>query len=113
NLDRPQDSFARDFLAHTELGQVFGSSIPNSQRTVLENNPVGSALRAFQNIVRRLGTAQVDGAQLRSQMKRNRWPAKTFLKHRREQMLPGVLLHVIEAARPVDTAQNVRIAGLS
>src|SRR5277367_2753846 len=28
-------------------------------------------------------------------------------------MLPGVLLHVIKPPRPVDAAQNIRIAGLS
>ena len=42
-------------------------------------------------------------------MKRNRRPSIALLKHGREQVLPGVLLHVIEASRPVDAAIHVRI----
>ena len=37
-------------------------------------------------------------------MKGNRRAAVALLKHRRQQMLSRVLLHVIEAARPFDTA---------
>src|SRR5438270_13323118 len=43
-------------------------------------------------------------------MKRHRRQSKAFLKHRRQHMLPGVLLHVIETPRPVDATFHARIA---
>jgi hypothetical protein len=46
-------------------------------------------------------------------MERNRRQAEAFLKHGREQVLASVLLHVIEAARPVDAAVHVRIQWLA
>src|SRR6185437_4842448 len=44
-------------------------------------------------------------------MKRDRRPSEALLKHGRKQMLAGMLLHVIEAARPIDAAKDVRAAG--
>jgi len=46
-------------------------------------------------------------------MKRNRRPSVALLKHGREQVLPGVLLHVIEAPRPVDAAIYLGSRGAS
>src|SRR5580704_6283944 len=43
-------------------------------------------------------------------MKRDCWPPVPLLKHGREQVLSGVLLHVVKAARPVDAAEDVRAA---
>ncbi len=42
-------------------------------------------------------------------MKRNRGQAEAFLKHGRQKMLAGMLLHVVEAPRPVDAAVHFRI----
>jgi hypothetical protein len=44
-------------------------------------------------------------------MERDRRSPIALLKHRREQVLPSVLLHVIEASRPVDATENVRTVG--
>src|SRR5215471_11716583 len=42
-------------------------------------------------------------------MERNSGPPEALLKHCGQQMLPRVLLHVIEPARPVDAAFYLRI----
>src|SRR5260370_17674286 len=42
-------------------------------------------------------------------MERNRGQAEAFLEHGRQQMLAGMLLHVVEAPRPVDATVHFRI----
>src|ERR1700704_246506 len=51
---------------------------------------------------------QINGANLRAEMERDRRQSESLLKHGGEQMLPSVLLHVVEAARPVDAAVDIR-----
>ena len=46
-------------------------------------------------------------------MEGNRRQSEAFLKHGRQQMLPSVLLHVVEPPWPVDAAVHVRIRRLS
>jgi hypothetical protein len=41
-------------------------------------------------------------------MKGDRGPAVSLLKHRREQVLSRVLLHMIESPRPVNAAEDIR-----
>ncbi len=108
DLDGPQNPGAVHFFANTKLGQIFRRAIPNGHGAVFENNLVGSALRALQDFASRLWPSQINCAQVRSEMKRERRPAKALLKHCREQMLACVLLHVVETARPVDAAEGVR-----
>src|SRR5208282_2639320 len=111
DLDGTQYSRAVDFFAHAEFRQVFSGAIANGHRPVLKDNFVGSAFRAFEDFVQGLGTTQVDGAEVCAEMKRDRWPAIAFLKHGREQVLSRMLLHMIEAARPMDAAEDVRTTG--
>jgi hypothetical protein len=100
NLNGAKDSRALDSFANAVLRQIFRCAVAHRHGTIFENNLVCRALRAFQDFVRWLRTAQINGAQFRSQVKRNRGPAEAFLKHGRQKMLPRVLLHMIEAARP-------------
>jgi len=104
DFDRSQNPAALHFLAHPKLRQILRRSIPNSDRAVFENHLIRSPLRAFQNLLRRLRPANVNRANLPTQMKRHRGPPVALLKHRRQQMLAGMLLHVIEAPPPVDAA---------
>jgi hypothetical protein len=39
-------------------------------------------------------------------MNRNGRTAEPLLKHRRQQVLTGVLLHVVESARPIDATMH-------
>ena len=52
---------------------------------------------------------QIDGGAFGAQMKTYGVQAEEFLEHGGEQMLPGVLLHVIEAARPIDFARHLAV----
>ena len=91
----------------------FGGAIAHVDGAIFKNNFVCGALGAFEDFVGRLGTSQINGAEVRPKMKGDRWPPVALLKHGREQVLSGVLLHVIEAARPVDAAEHIRTAGLA
>ncbi|MEQ1932526.1 MAG: hypothetical protein ABL962_01415 [Fimbriimonadaceae bacterium] len=51
----------------------------------------------------------VDGRYFRSHVKTNRGNLEQLFEHGGEQMLPGVLLHVIEAALPIDLSGNVLV----
>ena len=106
DLDRAQNSGALHFLAHAHLREFFLRAVAHVDRTVFENDAVGRALRTFEDFESRFRTANVDRTQFGAKVKRNRWAAESLLKHRREQVLAGVLLHVIETARPIDAAVN-------
>jgi hypothetical protein len=99
------------FLAHAKFRQISSGAVANVYGTVFKNYFVGSAFRPFKDFVRRLGAFEVDGRQIRPEMERDRRSPIALLKHRREQVLPSVLLHVIEASRPVDATENVRTVG--
>src|SRR6516162_2858551 len=74
----------------------------NAHAAVFENNPIRYALRLLPNLSRRLLSAQINGANLRTKVKGHGRQTKMFLKHRRQQVLARVLLHMVEAARPID-----------
>ncbi len=64
---------------------------------ILKDNFVGAAL----GLAKLLGfqrASYVDGAGFRAQMKTDGGRVEHFKQHRGQQMLAGVLLHVIEAA---------------
>src|SRR5262249_42757279 len=110
DLDRAKSAFAIHFLAHTALGKLFDRAIAQAHAAVFEDDPVGGKLCPIENVFGGLRTAQIDAAHLLAEMKRSRRQAKTLLKHGGEEMLAGVLLHVIEAARPVDVTFDAALA---
>src|SRR5712671_5751319 len=62
NLNRPQNSLALHFFAHAALGELLRGSIARGNRAILTNNLVRDALRALQNVKRRLRPAQINRA---------------------------------------------------
>ena len=102
DFDGAENTFAVDFLSNANLRQLVGRAIANVDGAVFKNDFVCGALGAFQYFFRWFGAAQVDRANFGSQMEGNGGKPEAFLEHCREKMLAGVLLHVIEAARPVD-----------
>ena len=110
DFDGAQDTVVVDFLANAEFRQLIRSAVADRDGAVLKNNLICRALCPFQNFFGRFGAAQIDGANLGSEMEGNRRASEAFLKHGGEEMLAGVLLHVVEAARPVDAA--LRFAGI-
>ena len=76
--------------------------------TVLKDDVVGAAL-GFENRARLHGAAfEVDGGTLRAQMEADGVQSEPLFEHRREHVLAGMLLHVIEAAAPIDGALDHR-----
>jgi len=98
DLDGAQNALAFHFLSNAELRQLVRGAIANVHGTVFENNLVGCPFGAFEEFLGRLRAAQINGANLLAKMVGNRGQSETLLKHGGEQMLSGVLLHVVEAA---------------
>ncbi len=79
-------------------------AVADVHRPIFKDNLICGPLGAFEDFFGRFRAPQIDGAQFASEMERNRGQAEAFLKHGGQQMLAGVLLHVVETAGPVDAA---------
>src|SRR5713226_6344683 len=109
NFDGAEDAIPIDFLSHAELRQLVRGSVTNVDRAILKDNLICGALRTFQNFLGGFGPAQVNRAEIGSEMEGYGRQAEAFLKHGRQKMLAGVLLHVVKPARPVDATVHFRI----
>ena len=78
---------------------------------VLPHDPVQDPLEALDRTPIDVGEPHLDRAALLAQVGRERLRAELALERRREHVLPGVLLHVLEAAGPVDLRLEWRNAG--
>ncbi len=104
NLENPQRSFAFHFLANTQTLQFF--LFPKTYRdgTVIENHAVRQPLGLRQVTRHDARRIEIDRANLAAQVKRDRREMEQFQKRGREQMLPRVLLNMVEASLPIDRA---------
>src|SRR6202035_1401599 len=86
---------------------------PDGDRPIFEDNLVGTAF-GFAKLLRFQRPGDINGAGFRPEMKTNRGGVEHFDQYGRKQVLAGVLLHVIDAAAPIDAAVhfdvNQRIA---
>lgn len=103
NFNGAKYALAIDIFANAELGQLVGGAIADGDKAIFEDCFVGSALGSLENFGRGPWAAEIDGAEFGAKMEGNGGKAEAFLKHGGEEMLSGVLLHVIEATRPLDT----------
>ena len=71
---------------------------------VFKNNGVGAFDGAAHLIGPEAGRRNVDCGTLDAEVKADRLGCELFEQHRGKEMLAGVLLHVIEAAHPIDAA---------
>ncbi len=108
-FDGAQDALAIDFFSHPEFRKFIRRAVADVHRTIFEDNLICGALGAFEKFHRRFRAAQINRADFGSEMEGNRGQAEAFLKHGRQKMLAGMLLHVVEAPRPVDAAVHFRI----
>ena len=81
DFDGAKNAFAIHLFADPAPGEVFGSAVGHGDSAIFGNDLVGGALGAFQNFFGRLRAAEVDGANFRAKMKRDRWAAEALLKH--------------------------------
>ena|GEM_PF-4965190 len=102
HLDGAQDALALHGLADARCGEFLRSAEAHRHRPVLENDLVGALLGLLQlpEINRR--RRQVNRGDLASEVKGDCRMLEQLEKRRGKQVLPGVLLHVIEAALPVN-----------
>ena len=107
NGDDANDAFPLGWLAKAQI--LRGIFETDGYRPVLEDNFIGAAL-GFPNLRRLEDTGDIDGARFDAQMETHGLCVEQVDQHGRQKMLARVLLHVIEAALPVDDARD--LAGL-
>ena len=106
DVDDAQSAFAVDFFTNALRGEFFGSSVAHCNGTVVEDNFVHPTFGFFELPWRDGRRNKVDGGNAASQMERNSLEFEELDERGGEHVLSRVLLHVIEAARPVDCAVN-------
>src|SRR3989454_7089834 len=98
-FDGTEDAVPVDFFSHADSCQLLCGAVADVHRPVFKDNLICGPLRTLEDSFGRFRAPQIDGAQFASEMERNRGQAEAFLKHGGQQMLTGVLLHVVETAR--------------
>ena len=106
DFDRTERTGALDLFADAQLRKLLGGAVADGNFPVFEDDSVGGTRRTFENLRSGLRTAQVDGADGFAEMEGNGGQAKALLENGGEKVLTGVLLHMVEAARPVDAGVN-------
>ena len=104
DFDYAEHTLARNLLADSHGGELFGSGVADEDRTVFKDDVVGGAFGAFEDGVAGFGALQIDGAEGFAEVEGDGGEAEALLEHGGEEMLAGVLLHVVEAAGPVHAA---------
>jgi len=106
DVDQSQRSAARRFLAQRQRRGFFGRHEADRHRTVFPHHAVGFGFGGGE-LGRRQLAFQVDGGRVRAQVEAQRPRAAHAQNRRGQHVLSGVLLHVIEAAGPIDLAVDV------
>ena len=107
NLDDPKRPPPRRFFPQRQPGRLLLRNDPNANRPVLPDNRVGLVLRRGQLVGRHLAR-QIDRGHVAPHVETHRLDATGAFECCRQQMLAGVLLHVIDAAGPVDPPGDLR-----
>src|SRR5262245_15711383 len=105
-FDGTKSAGALHLLANAHASKLVRCAVANGDFAVIEDDGIGGSRGAFQDLRCGLRATQVDGADGFTEMKRNGGKTETLLKDGGEQVLASVLLHMIEAARPVNAAIN-------
>ena len=107
DVDQAQRPFALGLLAKRQRRHFLRSGEANRHRAIFPDDAVGLVFRA-PDLRRRQLARQVDGRVLGAEMKALGPGVQQAIEGRRQHVLAGVLLHVIEAAGPVDRAADPR-----
>ncbi len=106
NVDDTQSAFAVNFFANALRGEIFGTSVAHGNGTVIEDNFVHTTFGFFKLAWRDGRRGKVDGGNLAAEMERYSLKFEQLDERGGEHVLSRVLLHVIEAAWPVDNSAN-------
>src|ERR1019366_2681678 len=105
DVDQPKRALARRRLAQLQTFGFLRIRKPDRHRPVFPHDPVRFGFGRGDVGGLQLAS-QVDGRDIGAEMKAHRPRAEQPVERGRQYVLPGMLLHVIEAARPVDHAVN-------
>ena len=89
------------------IGKLFGRGVPGFHRDVPADDLIGSAFDLHQ-IFPGDRAIQIDGHQMAAHVKAHIMIAKLLIDLSHDQMLAGVLLHVVKTPLPVDGAGHFR-----
>jgi hypothetical protein len=106
DLDGAQDPLALDRLAYSRLGKLLCRPEAHPHRPVFKDDPVGAPLGLFHQARVKPRCGEVNRRDLATQVERHGRKLEQLEKRRGEQVLAGVLLHVVEAALPVNGAAD-------
>ena len=101
DVDQPQRAPARRFLAQRQPRRLRRVREPDRHRPILPDDPVRFRFRG-RNLGRRHLAREIDRRDGRAEMKADRPRAEQLVERRRQHVLSGVLLHVVEPPGPVD-----------
>jgi hypothetical protein len=105
DVDEPQRSGPAGLLAHTHRRGFFSGGESDRHRTVFPHHAVGISL-GFANFIGSDLSREIDGRRQLPHVETLGAHAEEAIERRRQHVLPGVLLHVIEPPRPVDGAAD-------
>jgi hypothetical protein len=106
-LNRHHAEVARSFHLFPQSDLVLCLVVTDLDSPVLPHKLIGPSLnRGKLAGVDRCGV-DINGGTLRAKVKAQRRDSKLFLQYSGEQVLAGVLLHVIESSNPIDRTRDL------
>jgi hypothetical protein len=105
DVDQPERAAAKRLFPQRQARRLVCVGEPDRHRPILPDEAVRVGFRG-RNLRRRQLARHVDRRRLGAEMKAHRAHAKQFVDRRRQHVLAGVLLHVIEAPRPIYRAAD-------
>ncbi len=107
DVHEAQHPGASGLLAQRQRRRLLGGDEPHAHLAVLPHHTVGVVFGGG-DLLRRHRTAEVDGGARAAEMEAFSARPADRLERRRQHVLPGVLLHVVESTRPVDGPVHAR-----
>ena len=101
DVDKAQRALANRFLPQRERRGVLGAGVANRHGPILPDNAVGLRFGGGDLITRQLA-GEIDRGRARAEVKAHGAHAEQPVRRSGQHVLATVLLHVIEAPRPVD-----------
>src|SRR5690606_32522239 len=96
---------------HAHAARVFGDYQTRRDRTILGDDPVHKVLDLVEHARRDVGTVKVDGDGVLAEMEGDGVGVGHLHEGLRENVLPGVLLHEVEAAPGIYPALDLVLTG--
>src|SRR5215471_7607970 len=105
-FNHPQFTSARRFFAQRQSGRLLSTDLSNLNGTTLPDNLVGKIDCLFNFFIARIIERHVDFAFVLEHPKTMRRRVKQFDEGLRQNMLTGVLLHVVQPPHTIDSSMN-------